>query len=289
MSRIAVVGHRQTATSTTRLLSPFRYPGGKSWLVPIVVNWIGSKNAKPAEFFEPFGGGCIVGLNIAYRWLADSVTLVELDEDVAAVWHTIISGNARQFADRIAAFELTPRSLQDELAKRPGSLEDKAFQTIIRNRVNRGGVLAPGAGMLKHGENGKGITSRWYPATLRKRILEIAGIRERITFIEGDGVQIISKNAKRNDVCYFIDPPYTAGGKHAGRRLYSHFEVDHEALFRVAATLVGDFLMTYSDNREVRRLARQYDFETRKVTMRSSHHRRLTELLIGRDLGWTGG
>jgi hypothetical protein len=37
------------------------------------------------------------------------------------------------------------------------SLESRAFATIIKNRVNRGGILANGASFIKNGENGKGV------------------------------------------------------------------------------------------------------------------------------------
>jgi DNA adenine methylase len=36
---------------------------------------------------------------------------------------------------------------------------------------------------------------------------------------------------KDKDAVFFIDSPYTAGGKRAGSRLYTHFEVDHEKTF----------------------------------------------------------
>lgn len=48
----------------------------------------------------------------------------------------------------------------------------------------------------------------------------------------------------------------------------------------------GDFLMTYDDADEVRALALKYRFETRLVAMTNTHHATMTELLIGRDLGW---
>jgi DNA adenine methylase len=57
------------------------------------------------------------------------------------------------------------------------SLESLVFATIIKNRVNRGGILANGASFIKNGENGKGITSRWYSETLRRRILDIAQVK----------------------------------------------------------------------------------------------------------------
>jgi DNA adenine methylase len=79
--------------------------------------------------------------------------------------------------------------------------------------VNRGGILANGASFIKNGENGKGITSRWHPETLRKRILAIAQVRHRINFIEGDAFEVCEKNANREDTVYFIDPPYKAAGQ----------------------------------------------------------------------------
>jgi DNA adenine methylase len=139
---------------------------------------------------------------------------------------------------------------------------------------------------LKHGENGKGIASRWYAETLRRRIFEIQSIRERITFIEGDGLDFIRQNAQQCNAVYFIDPPYTAAGKRAGRRLYTHSELDHEVLFRVVNTLAGDFLMTYDDADGIRNLASKYGFDIELVAMKNTHHAKMTELLIGRNLNW---
>jgi DNA adenine methylase len=241
---------------------------------------------KPTEFIEPFAGGCIVGLNVAFKQLAGHVTLVELDESIAAVWQSIIYGNAERLVTKIVTFDLTPESAARELSKTSRGLEQKAFQTILRNRVNRGGIMASGAGMLKYGENGKGIKSRWYPETLKKRILDIVKIRERLTFAQENGLGVIERNANRSDVVFFIDPPYTVGSKQAGRRLYNCHEVDHEKLFRTASLLTGDFLMTYSNDERVHKLAQEYSFDTREIPMRNVHHAKMTELLIGRDLSW---
>src|ERR1700677_2717012 len=37
--------------------SPFRYPGGKTWLVPYIRDWLRSKKTRPARLIEPFAGG----------------------------------------------------------------------------------------------------------------------------------------------------------------------------------------------------------------------------------------
>ena len=212
--------------------------------------------------------------------------MIDLDRDVAAVWQTILGKNGKWLADYIATFNLTHGTVRTTLSKSARSLRERAFQTILKNRINRGGILASGAGRLKEGENGKGLRSRWYPQTLRKRILDIASIRDRITFVQGDGLEFLQQNAQRADALFFVDPPYTAARKKAGSRLYTHHELDHAKLFGLTAQLSGDFLMTYDDAEEVRELALQHNFQIQAVTMKSTHHARMTELLIGRDLSW---
>lgn len=264
--------------------SPFRYAGGKTWLVPRVRKWLEN---PPGELIEPFAGGGIISLTAASERLANHVTMVELDEQVAAVWQVIINrGDGDWLAHRIVNFDLSPETLARTLALKTNSIREKAFQTILKNRTFHGGILAPGSAPLKHGENGKGIKSRWYAETLKKRILEIGSLRDRIIFIEGDGVEVIKDNAERADTVFFIDPPYTAAGKKAGRRLYAHSHLDHEELFRITSTVKGDFLMTYNDDDGVRELARKHNFDVEIVAMKNTHHARMTELLIGRDLDW---
>jgi DNA adenine methylase len=266
--------------------SPFRYPGGKTWLVPHIRRWIASQPTRPEEFIEPFAGGGSVGLTVAFERLVKHVTLVELDDDVAAVWQTILSGQGKWLAERIADFALTPEAAQAVLSKSPSSVRERGFQTILKNRINRGGILAPGAGRVKHGEDGKGLLSRWYPQTLRKRILNIVAIREHLTFIHGDGLATLRRNLGQRNALFFVDPPYTAAGKKAGSRLYTHHELDHAELFDLVARLSGDFLMTYDDAGGVRDLVQQHRFDTHVVAMKNTHHAKMTELLIGRNLDW---
>lgn len=95
------------------------------------------------------------------------------------------------------------------LSATPVTREERAFQTILQSRVNRGGILDPDARMLKHGEHGKGLTLRWYPQTLKRRLLDIVARKDRITFIHGDGIEVMRQHTRRDDVVWFIDPPYT--------------------------------------------------------------------------------
>jgi len=282
------VPERIVNVASVRQRSPFRYPGGKTWLVPLILQWLTSlPSSRRVELIEPFAGGAIVGLSVAFERLVEHVTLVELDDQVAAVWSTIINEDQGAWlAGQIRAFNLTPQTVDALLARENLPVRERALQTIVKNRVNRGGILAVGAGKVKWGENGKGITSRWYPDTLAKRILDIVAIRDRLSFIRGDGLHVMRQNLHRHDVAFFIDPPYTAAGKKPGSRLYTCSDLDHNMLFELASQAAGDFLMTYDDVEDIRRLASHWGFETQSVAMKNTHHARKTELLIGRDLGW---
>jgi DNA adenine methylase len=262
--------------------SPFRYPGGKTWLVPYIRIWLRSNSTNCQQLIEPFAGGAIVGLTAAFEGLARNIRLVERDPDVGAVWKCVLGGRAKWLADRITGFRLTDETARAVLSSRSKSIHERAFATILRNRVQRGGILAPGAGMMKEGENGKGLHSRWYPETLSKRILAIGTLRDRIRFTQGDGMKFIERNAHRKNVSFFIDPPYTF----AGRRLYKYSEIDHEKLFYLARRICGDFLMTYDDSSEIRQLAIRTGFDMETVAMKNTHNARMEELLIGKSLRW---
>lgn len=266
--------------ASVKHLSPFRYPGGKTWLVPEVRKWLEAKEEKPSEFIEIFAGGGIIGLTVAAERLAEHVILIELDPNVAAVWHTIFSGDAEGLARRITDFDLSYDNVREVLAAPAASMEGRAFQTILRNRTFHGGIMAHGSGLLKHGENGKGIASRWYAQTLARRIRGLVALRPRITFLEGDGLAYLEKTIFRRDVAYFIDPPYTAAGKSAGKRLYSYSDIDHERLFDLCRLAESDFMMTYDDAVYVRAMAEKRGFHIEKVPMKNTHHAQMFELLI---------
>ncbi len=266
--------------------SPFRYPGGKTWFVPTFRGWIAGMRQKPRILIEPFAGGGIISLTALFENLVQGVIMAELDDEIAAVWESITQGNAAWLAERIITFDLTKDAVVYEINKVPRSQRERAFQTILKNRTFHGGILAEGAGLLKHGENGKGIHSRWYPGTIAKRLLNIGNIVSKIDFRHGDGLKVMKEYDDRDDSVFFIDPPYTAGGKKAGKRLYNHYDLDHQLLFKTCKSLKGDFLMTYDNADEVKKMARDHGFQMRLIPMTNTHHAAMEELVIGKDLSW---
>src|SRR6266478_6980144 len=278
---------RYTATKPVNVASvpqrsPFRYPGGKTWLIPYIREWLQAKHKRPSRLIEPFAGGAIISLTVAFERLAKHVVFAELDSNVAAVWRVVLNGRADWLAKQILNFDLSPDAVARVLNRSSDDVREKAFHTILRNRVQRGGIMADGAGLIKEGENGRGLKSRWYPETLARRIREINRLKDRLTFVEGDGFKLIEEHKADRDVAFYIDPPYTL----AARRLYTAWQIDHRKLFSLMSECKGDVLMSYDNTEEVAELARKFGFQSKPIAMKNAHHAKMTELLIGKNLDW---
>lgn len=264
-------------------LSPLRYPGGKTWLIPEIKAWIRNLPKKPRTVVEPFAGGAIAGLSIAAENLADEVILVERDPAVSALWELVVHGTdleAEALFQKVLEFDMSTENVDAALSTYATSLPMKAFATIVKNRVNRGGILAPGASRMKSGENGKGLKSRWYPETLVRRMRMIRSFRHRLRALSGDAFDLFPMMREEADTAWFVDPPYTASGKSAGNRLYVFSEIDHDQLFLEMSRCAGPVMMTYDDAPEVKALAERYGFAIKHVPMKTTHHAVKNELLL---------
>lgn len=261
--------------------SPFRYPGGKTWLIPTVRNWL-MYYRNIELLIEPFAGGGIVSLTAAFENLVNHIKMVELDEEIAAVWEIILGEENEWLANKILRFELTHENINKELINSNKDIKDIAFCTILKNRIFHGGIIAKGSGMLKNGENGKGIASRWYARTLADRIRSIDFVKHKIEFFKADAFDIIEKDIDNKSAFFFIDPPYTK----AGKRLYTYFDINHEKLFYLISKIQGKFMLTYDDTEEIRNLANKYKLQFRTIPMKTTHHLEKNELIISDSFGW---
>jgi DNA adenine methylase len=277
-----VRGQPATDHPKSPFLSPFRYPGGKSWFLKIVRKWIKNQPRVPALLVEPFAGGASVSLAAVHEDLVDQAAFAERDRDVAATWQTVLNGQAKWLSKEICAFRLSRKKVYEVLARAPHTRRGRAFQCLVRNRTARGGVMTRSAGLIREGEDGKGLRSRWYPKTLAQRIATISSLKSKLKFTQGDGFKLIRKYLHRKTAVFFVDPPYTK----AACRLYRHWDIDHEELFKLLSRAQGDVLMTYDDTPEIRTLATNYGFQFKRISMRTTHHEKKRELIISRNFAW---
>lgn len=261
--------------------SPLRYPGGKTWLIPHIREWL--NKSKPKVLIEPFAGGGIVSLTAIMEDLTDQCIMIEKDHDVAAFWRATLQDGAT-LAKKILKFNPTKDQIKQIEHGCICSDIEHGFRTLVLNRTRNSGILAPGASLIKKGENGKGIQSRWYPDTLAARIDAIQEYASQITFCEADAMQLLEPllHDWGHKGAVFLDPPYTAGGKRAGTRLYAHNDIDHPRLFEILACRSSDFLMTYDCAPEIVELVNYHRFSAVSVQMKTAHHNHVPELIITR-------
>lgn len=267
--------------SQVQKYSPLRYPGGKTWLIPHIHDWLDGLSPRPKLLVEPFAGGGIVSLTAVMEGLVDQCWMVERDREVAAFWRAALyHGSA--LCEMVRRFQPTRKEVEKLSRQSPTNDLERGFRTLVMNRTRSGGILARGAALLSYGENGKGVASRWYPETLIHRLTAISNNEPSICLFEANGIDILRNLPNLCDVGYvlFVDPPYTAGGKRAGKRLYTDNEIDHAGLFELLAGTNADFLATYDMTDEIHALARKHGFHAVQVEMRNTHHARVSELLI---------
>ncbi len=276
---IQVLSNKAVNVASVPQRSPMRYPGGKTWLVPEIRKYLAGLGYRPEVFVEPFAGGGIASLTAVMDNYVDRAVLCERDPDISNLWQCMLD-DPEELARRVEGFIATTENVSKVFEDELESSMDAAFRTLLRNRISRGGILAKGASVMKRGENGNGISSRWYADTLAARIRAIGDYTERLDFFQGDGVRLLELCKDNKTAAFFIDPPYTAGGKRAGRRLYTYNEIDHEELFRRMSRVRGTFMMTYDESPDVIEMARRQGFHLAKVPTKSTHHVVMYELLI---------
>ncbi len=261
--------------------SPLRYPGGKTWLIPHIRKWLGTAKQPVRLLVEPFAGGGIVSLTAVMENMADRSIMAELDHDVAAFWHAALH-HGPELRRKVLGFEPTRERVKALACTCPSNVVDHGFRTLVLNRTRRGGILAAGASLSRVGENGKGIASRWYPNTIVDRLSTIGKYSDQIGFCETDGMRLLDAllSIPASGAAIFVDPPYTAGGKRAGKRLYAHYSLDHAKLFSMLADSGVNFLMTYDAAPEIISLVREHGFTAVQVMMKNTHHDRVPELVI---------
>src|SRR5699024_145898 len=111
--------------SRVRQLSPFRYPGGKTWLIPVIREWFQSFETTPKLLLESFAGGAIGELTAAAEGRAEPVRLVELDDDMAAVWNLTLHGSDQdfqKFLSSITTLEFTTENVREIIDASPRAI-----------------------------------------------------------------------------------------------------------------------------------------------------------------------
>lgn len=239
--------------------SPFRYPGGKAFLLPELHRAILSSDTEIAQYAEPFAGGAGAAIELLAAGIVRKIHLNDADRRIYAAWYSMLFRND-EFKKRLLETPLTMDSWRNcrEIVMHPDQWPDEVdlgFATYFLNRTNRSGIVLGGGPIGGYEQKAKwNIDARYYLDTMLTRIDWIGKNKNRISISNLDAVNFIQKfdSRRAKKTFFFIDPPYVG----AGSRLYLNAMDDkkHRELAKAVRRKrsMSNWLMTYDDHPLIR-------------------------------------
>ncbi|MEU1051632.1 DNA adenine methylase [Streptomyces sp. NPDC005876] len=267
------------------LISPLRYPGGKSSLYPRLRSIVRENGLTSGTYVEPYAGGAGAAMGLLVTGQVDSVVINDFDPAIYAFWKLVVQA-PDELSRMIGSAELSVsewiRQKEIYLTAERDNYIDLGFAVFYLNRTNRSGVLngGPIGGMNQSG-NYK-IDARFNKEALIERIRLIALHASRVTVLNMDGIDVIDRYSKDREVLIYADPPYFE--KAGSLYLNSFADAHHSALASCLNSVKkARWLLTY-DN--VPRVAELYSKRRREVfSLNYSAHRvvKATEVMVYSD------
>jgi len=236
----------------------FRYPGGKTKLKKIILQYISEMEDHTfSEYREPFFGGGSIGLEIIKKKIFPSIWINDKDPALVCLWNSIIHF-PHQLIRKIQSFTPTVDAFLDfkknllKLLSAPKDIDEVievGFQKLVVHQLSYSG-LGTLAGPLggKDQSSKYPIHCRWSPSTLEKKILRehkylnsISLKYNECTNLDFEEVITLSDNPS----VIYLDPPYYV----QGNNLYQHgfTQDDHQRLAHLLSGSSHRWLLSYDE------------------------------------------
>lgn len=243
------------------MLSPLRYPGGKSRVAAYIRRIIEVNDLTDGHYVEPYAGGAGVALSLLMSDVVLMVHINDVDRAIYTFWDTIVR-RTDEFCSRISDVALDVdewhRQRAVQIADDPEPL-DLAVSTFYLNRTNRSGIIQRGGVIGGLNQTGKWkIDARFNRDDLIRRIERVARYRSRIRVTNMDAVDLLStlEASHLAKVFYYLDPPYYVKGKGLYANSYAHS--DHLAVSDRVSRLSQPWIVSYDNIEAIRAMYSPY-------------------------------
>lgn len=209
------------------------------------------------DFAEPFAGGAGAALTLLFLEESRRIYINDADRSISDLWWALTNRSGpflRMLSEK--RVNISEWRRQRDVYKKPSSSRlNRAFATFYLNRCNRSGIILNGGpiGGIKQDGQWK-IGARYNKKQLKERCGRIAEYSDRIRTSSEDGLEFIKK-LERENVFFFIDPPYFEKGPTL--YLNSLSEDYHQSLAEELRRLEQRaWVLTYDDCTEIRKMYR---------------------------------
>ena len=281
----------KTKTQRKYLLTPLRYPGGKTSLFEFFDAVIKEHGWKNITYIEPYAGGAGAGISLLLLEKVRHIVINDFDPAIYSFWLALKEHNA-EFIELVSN---TPVTIDEwERQKKVYKAADTSdrlslgFATFFLNRTNRSGILNAGpiGGKQQLGE--WKIDARYNKKNLIEKIKLIGLYSDRITVLNNDGSDVIAKYAEDPTSFFYVDPPYFVKG--ADLYLNAFKIKDHEKLANTLNKFNrAKWLLSYDNEQEILELYPNREFRVFDLKYSAHHNSKVgSELMIFSDAIDTG-
>lgn len=245
-------------------VTPLRYPGGKTWLLPYVKDFLNYHNIQLGTIAEPFAGSASISIGLLSSGLANHAYLCESDPLLVAFWRSIFNNNS-EFVESVKNLEVTMETWYDfkkflakDSAQKYKEIE-LALAFFFYNRTNYSGIIEAGPIGGKLQLSKYKMQCRFNVERMVKKIQKLSFLSDKVTIQLSDGVKFLknlNESFERENVFIYIDPPYYG----AGKVLYRNYFTDeqHKKLANVLSDITGyPWLVSYDDSEFIMNLYRR--------------------------------
>lgn len=267
-----------------RLVSPLRYPGGKSLIFPFVSAFLRENNLIGSIYAEPFAGGAGLALALLYNDLVSKIYINDLDRAIYSFWHTALN-DTENFCDWISKVPITIKSWRKYhkiYLNSQNALEvELAKATFFLNRTNVSGVIKGGViGGLDQSGSYK-IDARFNRESLIQRIMRLNEHKKNIILSNLDAIAFLKRREEmKRSVFVYLDPPYYQKASN----LYMNYfhDNDHERLAQMVLKMNKQWMVSYDNHSFIHSL---YSKQNRLLysLQQSTSNRIGKEVLIFKD------
>ena len=231
-------------------ISPFRYPGGKTKMLPILMEHISPMLDKRPMFIDAFVGGGSVLLEVAQKYPSAHLFANDKDYWVSSFWSIVSGLNYSKFSELLNLMDAKPTldlfyKLREE---KPKDDVEAAYRAIFFNRTTFSGIFYSGPIGGKDQASAYPIDCRYNANKLKAKITKCRDLLQYRTVVTNeDFSQLPSLTA--NDIPVYLDPPYYVKGD----ALYIHSmkPSEHRSLSNILINR-KNWVLSYDDCTEIR-------------------------------------
>ncbi|MBI2727423.1 MAG: DNA adenine methylase [Polaromonas sp.] len=263
--------------------TPLRYPGGKSQLIPFVIEVLRRNDLFYGEYAEPFAGGSGIAIHLLLNNYVTKIYLNDFDPAIYAFWRSVLN-HSEELCELVQRTDITIEEWkkQREIYAFPTghTVVERGFSTLFLNRTNRSGIIKAGViGGLN--QNGNYLLDcRFNRDDLILKIKRIAAVRSQVKLTRLDAVQFLHKVIPETgeNTLVNLDPPYYEKGS----ELYTSFykTEDHSTLAHAVEKIDRRWMVTYDDAPAIRQLYARFPRFTSDLNYSAQVKRVGTELLV---------